>query len=254
MSLRNVILGIVLGMFLTACSQVDNGERGLYIKWGETQDEILSEGLYFYNPISTDIKKLDAKEIVSNYSLIALSNDIQEITLDIAITWSIDKQKVNKLYKEYGEDYANKILIPALNATIKETIGKYSAVDVVTKREVIMDDIYKKLQIILQNRYLVLTKFDITNINFKSEFKNAIEEKVIAIQQAEKAKNDTIRIQEESNQKLIQAKSEAEAMRIKSQALSQNKNLVEYEAVLKWDGKLPQYMMGNSVPFVKIQN
>ena len=32
-----------------------------------------------------------------------------------------------------------------------------------------------------------------------------------------------------------------------------NKNLVEYEAVQKWDGKLPQYMMGNSVPFVNLK-
>ena len=42
-------------------------------------------------------------------------------------------------------------------------------------------------------------------------------------------------------------------MAIRAQALTQNKNLVEYEAVQKWDGKLPQYMMGNSVPFVHLK-
>lgn len=31
-----------------------------------------------------------------------------------------------------------------------------------------------------------------------------------------------------------------------------NKALVEYEAVLKWNGELPQYMMGNSVPFINV--
>jgi 4-diphosphocytidyl-2C-methyl-D-erythritol kinase len=42
-------------------------------------------------------------------------------------------------------------------------------------------------------------------------------------------------------------------MKIKSAALSQNKNLVEYEAVLKWDGKLPEMMMGGgSVPFINL--
>jgi len=35
-------------------------------------------------------------------------------------------------------------------------------------------------------------------------------------------------------------------MAIKAKALMANKNLVEYEAVLRWDGKLPQYMLGGS--------
>ena len=41
-------------------------------------------------------------------------------------------------------------------------------------------------------------------------------------------------------------------MAIRAQALSQNKSLVQYEAVQKWDGKMPQYMLGNSVPFINV--
>lgn len=42
-------------------------------------------------------------------------------------------------------------------------------------------------------------------------------------------------------------------MRIKSEALSKNQNLVSYEAVLKWNGELPKIMMGgSSVPFVQL--
>ena len=40
-------------------------------------------------------------------------------------------------------------------------------------------------------------------------------------------------------------------MRIRSQALSQNQNLVAYEAVQKWDGKLPVNMYGSApLPFI----
>lgn len=47
---------------------------------------------------------------------------------------------------------------------------------------------------------------------------------------------------------------EAESMKIKSQALSENKQLIGYEAVKKWDGKLPQYMGGETpIPFINIQ-
>ena len=41
-------------------------------------------------------------------------------------------------------------------------------------------------------------------------------------------------------------------MAIRANALTQNKALVEYEAVQKWDGHLPQYMMGNTVPFLNM--
>jgi DNA-directed RNA polymerase subunit K/omega len=51
----------------------------------------------------------------------------------------------------------------------------------------------------------------------------------------------------------VSAEAEAKSMAIRANALTQNKALVEYEAVQKWDGKLPQYMMGNSVPFVNLK-
>ena len=42
-------------------------------------------------------------------------------------------------------------------------------------------------------------------------------------------------------------------MSIRAHALTQNKALVQYEAVQKWDGKMPTYMMGDSVPFINIK-
>lgn len=46
---------------------------------------------------------------------------------------------------------------------------------------------------------------------------------------------------------------EAKSMSIRANALTKNKALVQYEAVKKWDGKLPTYLMGNSIPFVNIK-
>ena len=90
------------------------------------------------------------------------------------------------------------------------------------------------------------------NTDYSDAFEKAIEDKVIAEQKAQEAVNNTKRITEEANQQVISAKAEAEAMEIKSEALSKNKGLTEYEAVQKWDGKLPQYMLGNSVPFINL--
>ena len=84
-------------------------------------------------------------------------------------------------------------------------------------------------------------------------FEKAIESKVTAEQEALKAKNRTVQIQEEAKQKLISAEAEAKSMAIRANALTQNKALVEYEAVQRWDGKLPVYMMGDTIPFVNLK-
>ena len=65
------------------------------------------------------------------------------------------------------------------------------------------------------------------------------------------------RIRVEAEQKVAQAKAEAEALKLQKQEVTAELlKLREIEnqrkAIEKWDGKLPQTMMGNSVPFIQI--
>jgi regulator of protease activity HflC (stomatin/prohibitin superfamily) len=90
------------------------------------------------------------------------------------------------------------------------------------------------------------------NIDFDDQFETAIKEKQVAEQNALKAKNVTIQIEEQAKQTKIKAEAEAEAIRIKANALEKNPRLVEYEAVQKWDGKLPEYT-GGAIPFLNIK-
>ena len=252
--MKKYLIGLFLTLFLVGCGQVDNGERGLYVKWGEAQDEVLSEGVYLYNPISTSLITIDTKEKIWSDTITSFSSDVQEVKITFNIAYYPKREEISNIYKEFGSDFREKIIPPVVQGVIKEVSGKYTATEMVTKRNEIVSEIYKKMVEIFDNRKINLTKFDIVELDFRDEFEKAVEAKVIAVQNAEKAKNDTIRIQEEAKQKLIQAEAEAKAMQIKSDALSKNKNLVEYEAVQKWDGVLPTYMLGNSVPFIGLGN
>jgi hypothetical protein len=52
---------------------------------------------------------------------------------------------------------------------------------------------------------------------------------------------------------LLQATAEARAIQIKGDALRQNAQLVQLEAVNRWDGKLPVQMLGSApVPFLNL--
>ena len=51
---------------------------------------------------------------------------------------------------------------------------------------------------------------------------------------------------------VLAAEAEAKSMQIRAEALEKNAKLVEWEAVQKWDGKLPVYSMGGAVPFIQM--
>lgn len=52
----------------------------------------------------------------------------------------------------------------------------------------------------------------------------------------------------------LRAKAEAEAIAIKAKALRDNPDIIQLNAIEKWDGKLPIYMADGAVmPFVQVK-
>ena len=124
---------------------------------------------------------------------------------------------------------------------------------VIENRQTVTQKIAEQITLNLAKVGVVVQTFELVDISYAQEFERAVEAKVTAVQRAAEAENKTKQVEEEAKQKVISAKAEAESMRIRANALTQNKALVEYEAVQKWDGVLPTMMMGGgSVPFINM--
>ncbi len=249
-----LVLGLLI-CFLIMCNpfvMVGPGERGIKIKLGEVQQESYGEGLHIICPFIQKFKTMNVKTQKNTYTTAVYTKDIQQARITYVINYNVQPDKVNKLFQEVGMDYATTILTPVVEGTIKDIIGKWNAQDLIANREKATGDILFKLQQQLKDNYINVTDFQMTEINYSDVFERAIESKVTAEQEALKAKNKTVQVQEEAKQKVIAAEAEAKSMAIRARALSQNKSLVQYEAVQKWDGKMPQYMLGNSVPFINV--
>lgn len=241
--------------FIVICNpfvMVGPGERGIVINLGKVQDEAKGEGLHFIVPLVQTFKTMNVKTQRKTIETFVYTKDIQQAKIKYVINFNVQPDKVNKLFQEVGTDYATVILFPVVEGTIKDIIGKWNAQDLIANREIATSDILKKLQVQLSDNYLNITDFQMTEINYSEVFERAIESKVTAEQEALKAKNKTVQVEEEAKQKVIAAEAEAKSMAIRAQALTQNKSLVEYEAVQRWDGKLPEYMMSGTVPFINI--
>lgn len=260
--MKKLIISLLSLSFLTACGEIiDSGHRGVKKSFGKVEQESLTEGFYFYFPFSTSIDEIDTRIKKIDLSTTVYTKDVQQANVSYVINAGLVGSQVHTLYTEYGVrsdgaesiDLQNKVIVPIVSASIKSVFGRWNATDVISNRQEVTLDILTLVKEKLKDKYILISNFEITNIDYADAFERAVEEKVVAIQRAEEAKNTTVRIKEEAQQKIISAKAEAESMRIRAKALSSNKSLVEYEAVQKWDGKLPQYTGGGAIPFINVK-
>lgn len=243
-----LIVGIIAGV---SFKKIDVGEVGVKVTLGKVEGE-KREGIVWYNPFVTDIIVFDIREkLFEPKNIQVFSKDAQEVALSIAVNFAPQANKMIYFYSTYGTNYLEQLVPPTVYSIAKEVAGQFNAVDMITQREKMQNDLAKRLKEELSKKYINVSKVSITGLGLNAQFTEAVNQKVIAVQEAERAKNVTQRIEEEAKQKVIAAEAEAKAMKIKSEALKQNSNLVEFNAVEKWDGKLPVYMMGNgALPFI----
>ena len=253
LALVALLVLVVLFCICNPLAIVGVGERGVKVTLGKVSPESYTEGVHFVTPFISKIRKMDVKTQKTNPATTVFTKDIQQARLVYVVNYNLQPENVHKMYREVGKDYKDKILMPIVEGTVKNVIGGWNASDLIANRARATSDILQTLQEQLNDNYIDVTDFQITEIDYSDTFEKAIESKVTAEQEALKAKNQTVQVQEEAKQKVISAEAEAKSMAIRANALSQNKALVEYEAVKKWDGKLPEYMMGNSVPFINLK-
>ncbi len=246
------VLLVIFIIFFNPIAIVGVGERGVKVTLGEVSPTSYTEGVHFVTPFISSIKNMNVKTQKNYINTSVYTKDIQQAQISYVLNYNLQPENAHKMYREVGVNYFDTVVSPVVEGTIKDVIGKWNAQDLVANREKATQEILVKLQKHLTPKYINVTDFQMTAIAYSGVFEKAIESKVTAEQEALRAKNKTVQIQEEAKQKLISAEAEAKSMAIRAHALSQNKNLVEYEAVQKWDGKLPEYMLGGSVPFINI--
>ena len=247
-----LFLVIVFILFCNPFAIVGVGERGVKVTLGKVSPTNYNEGLHFVTPFISKIKVMNVKTQKANIQTEVYTKDIQQARISYVINYNLMPDKVHNMYREVGMNYLDTVVMPIVEGNIKDVIGRWNAQDLVANRAIATADILAKLQSQLKERYINVTTFQIIDINYSEVFERAIESKVTAEQEALKAKNKTVQVEEEAKQKLISAQAEAKSMQIRANALTQNKALVQYEAVQKWDGKLPGYMLGNSIPFINM--
>lgn len=250
---------IVLSNLAGAVVVVGAGERVVvFDKFSGLKKEALNEGLHLVVPFIQDTITFDVRVQKEEFETTAASKDLQDVSTKVALNVHPDADAVPLIYKNYGTNYSEKVIHPAVQEAVKAVTALYTAEELITKREAVKRQIQEHLAVLLKQANLVLTETYLTNFKFSEGFSHAIEQKQIAEQNALTAKNTLAQVKIEAEQTVAKAQAEAQGLRaqreaITPQLLELRRIEAQREAITKWNGTLPQTMIGGgSVPFINL--
>lgn len=245
------IIALILLFFLSPFGTIAAGERGVHLRFTAVTGKLFGEGLYFRIPLIESVQMMDVKVQKYEMESAAASKDLQTVHSVVALNFHVDPDRVANIYQEVGLQFRDRIIDPAMQEAIKASTAKFTAEELITKREMVRDEIKGQLTSRLKSRNILVDEFNIVNFEFSKNFNDAIEAKVTAEQQALAAKNKLEQIKFEADQKIAEARGKAEAMTIESNALKSNPQILELRALEKWNGTLPQ-VTGGAIPFINL--
>ncbi len=238
---------VVLLLALSCFTVVQAGSTGVVLTFGAVSGNVLSEGLHFKVPFVQQVVQVNNRTQKIEASGTASSKDLQIVTYNVAVNYHANSASSADLYKTVGSDYANIIISPAIQESIKAVAAQFTAEQLITERQSVGEQIKEALADKIGSYGITVEIFNIVNFDFTEEFNNAVEAKQTAQQNALKAEQDLARIEVEAKQKITQAQAEAESIKLIQEALSTSPDYVEYIKWNKWDGKLPSVMTESGV-------
>lgn len=251
-----VSLLVIIILLFSSVGTISAGNVGVKTRFSRVAGTI-QPGLYFKLPFIDHVTQMDVQTQKDQADATAASNDLQSVTATVAVNYHVERADASTIFQNIGPDYAERVISPAIQESIKSTTANYTAEQLITEREKVREGILTLLSTKLQTYGIQTDSLNIVNFAFSDQFNQAIEAKVTAQQNALAAQNKLQQVQFEAQQTVATAKAQAEAIQIQAQAIQQQggANYVQLQAVNKWDGRLPTQMIpGSSVPFLNLNN
>ena len=208
-----IIIGILLGALLTCLgcvASVDTGHVGIVRTFGKVEDYTFDSGMHFKAPWNS-VVQMDNRVQKTPNELPCFSSDIQEVTTTYTVNYQISKTNAQNLYRDVGTNYLETVVNPTIQESVKTVVAKYTAEQLIGKREVLAAEIETLLAENLKKYNIDVVSTAIENMDFTDSFTNAVEAKAVAAQNKLQAQIDQERMTMEAEQAAERAKIEAAA-------------------------------------------
>jgi regulator of protease activity HflC (stomatin/prohibitin superfamily) len=248
-----VLVGIVALLGLNGFVIINPGEAGVISILGKARDGELLEGIHIKPPF---VSRVDIYDLtVQKFEVPAQSStrDLQDLTASFAINFRLDPAQVVNIRRTQGslQNIVSKIIAPQTQESFKIAAARRTIEEAITKRDELKQDFDMALGARLDKYGIIILDTSVVDLKFSPEFSNAVEEKQIAEQRAQRAVYVAQEAEQEAEATVNRSKGQAEAQRLLRETLTPE--LLQKQAIEKWDGKFPQVMGGNgALPFINL--
>lgn len=270
------LLGLtVLRPFTT----VDSGTVGIVKLFGSTEPQALQPGFHWVAPwksvvpISTRLKGYTVRTE-------SQSQDLQRVATEVTVQHSLNPDMVVGSYQNIGDLDKMDLTItgPSIQESLKAVTAHYVVANLVQDRDKVKSAIAAAITANINETLekkglagaITIHNVAITDFDFSESFRQSIEQKVTADQQALQAETDKLRRQTEAEAKAVEVKRIADGVAYETTTLAKARALaigretealgetadsvVQLRLINRWaekGGKLPVYDGGSSLPFIE---
>jgi regulator of protease activity HflC (stomatin/prohibitin superfamily) len=229
------IIGIIIlvSAFFGSFVIVPSGSIGVVTTLGKVTGEI-QPGFQWKVPFFQSVVVMNVQIQKEQSEAGAATHDLQSVNSTVALNYHLDHAQVSNVFVNLSADYADRIISPTVQEAVKVVTARYDASDLLAKRAQVADDITKLLIDKLQPRGIIVDQVSIVHFEFSAAFNQSIEQKQVAQQDAQRAQYE-----------LQSAQLKAQANQVQQAALTPE--ILEQQAIAKWNGTLPTYLGQGSV-------
>lgn len=260
--MKKIILpafALLAALSFSSCRErIDAGYEGIKVNLygdGKGVDDIsLVTGAVWYNPITTEIYEYPTFVQTVDYEPFSINaKDGSSFTVDPTISLKIIDGKSPEVFKKYRKNNITEVINTTLYNYVKNAfriqLNNYTTDELVSKREEFEKSIEDRLTEELRAENFQLEQMT-SGLQYPSTLVKAIDAKNAAVQEAQRAQNEVLKIKAEAEKKVAEAQGQADALKIKGDAEAEYNRkisaslsvlIVQQNMIEKWDGKLPVY-------------
>lgn len=256
---------VIVYVLFASWYQVDQGERAVVLRFGATVG-VSDPGLHFKLPWVDSVRTITLQTQNKRFqNLEAYSRDQQPADLTVSVTFQVSDPRA--IYEQFGdlEVATARLIDPRLIAGVKTIFGQYDAARAIQERAGLNNDFATAVTSAINGGPINIISVQIENIDFSDAYEQSVEQRMLAQVEIQKREQNLRTTEVEAQIARTKAEGEAEAIRLRGEAeasairaradaLRANTDLVQLQAVEKWDGKLPTTMVPSSaMPFINVQ-
>ena len=238
-----VVLIILGGAFV----QIGPGDRGVLMTFGAVNAGVLDPGLHVKLPFAQTVAKMNVQVQNSEDTESAASRDLQDVSTTVATNWHIMPADAEWVYQHIGSEQSlvSRVIQPAISNAVKAVTAHYNAEDLIVQRDAVRGQIEAQIRTALKPFRVVVDAVNITDFHFSAQYAEAIEQKQVAQQRALQAKYELDRAKVQAQQRVVEATAQSQAQKLLQRTLTPE--IIQQQAIAKWDGRLPEVVGGKGV-------